>query len=347
MQTQWHGSRTRRALTFPIAATLFGVLSAACSSLPMERMRLTFLVHEDTVDVTAFSGDQRAGEGKNTPAAVAACTERRLHRLERLGFTGYVQAMKAERRIHDLMPRLTGCAFDGFDEEVQDGALVETSLHETTHFLGSVFARGLCPNRKPRCETRQLRYEVFTPRPGAPFLEIPYVGGLPSVNSIHRELGSDTMPNNLRFYLGLPLRANGAATVVDTTSQSIGQGDFYLLWDEWNAYLTSLEFATAQAAQNQCWVLVTYDTYETAVFWPSLVARYLDVLEQRFPAAARALKADGRLGKALAFQLDRSERSIAAAAKYECLRFAVDNVASTEATYAAAYTALRKRAARP
>jgi hypothetical protein len=130
-------------------------------------------------------------------------------------------------------------------------------------------------------------------------------------------------------------------------TEALGRGDFYLLWDEWNAYLTSLEIYTAQAAEADCWVYQTFDTYEIALSWPDLLERYLAHLAQRKPASYRALVADGRFGRALNGQLDRSERAIQRAAKYDCVRRGRREVSEAEARYATAYSALRRRARRP
>lgn len=319
---------------------------AGCSSLPPSHLELSIHCHGDQIEVKARAEDKFVGDTKNAPASVAACVQRRYRDLESLGFSSYVAAFRERKPLAQVASRISGCAFDDFDDDAHDRALIPFTLHEATHLLGSIFD-GVCPKGLSRCQTSQSRYEVFTGTPGKLRLTIPYVPGMPKVNTITKELGADTMLDTLRTYLGLPSRKADASKPVDSVTEALGHGDFYLVWDEWNAYLTMLEIYTAQAAQADCWVYLTFDTYEVALSWPDLVHRYLWVLEQKYPQLYHLLTADGRFAKALHEQLDRSERAIGRAAKYPCVRRALPEVVAAEAQYTAVYGKLRSRTRKP
>lgn len=324
---------------------LVGVLPlVACSSLPPAYLQLSVQTQPDgQVEVRAQADQAFVGDKKNAPASVKACVDRRYGELEHLGFGQYVKEFRKNPKLAPLAPRLSGCAFDRFDDDSHDRMLLPFTLHESTHLLGSIL-EGVCPNGASRCESKRTRYRVYSPRQPEPRIEIPYVPTMPAVNTITKELGADTMLDTLRTYLGLPSRKAAEGQSVDVVTAALGQGDFYLLWDEWNAYLTSLEISTAQAVQTNCWMTITFDTYETALSWPDLIERYLHVLETTKPALYKALVADGRFGAALRYQLDRSERAIGNAAKHDCVRRGIDEVVAAEAAYGPAYSKLRARA---
>ena len=319
---------------------------AGCSSLPPRKLQLSIRTRACEVDVQAKAEDKSVGDRKNDPRSVQACVTRCLGELERLGFGAYLEALRERPTLVSVFPRLSGCAFDGFDDDDDhDRFLLPFALHETTHLLGSILD-GVCPGRRPTCADHETRYTVFTGQERERRLDIPLVPKTPSVGALARELWAETMLDTMRTYLGLPPRdAPGAS--VDPVSAALGQSDSYLLWDEWNAYLMSLEITMAQAAEADCWVYLTVDTYEIALSWPDILERYLAVVQAQQPARYRALTRDGRFRRALALQLDRSERGIAQAAKHDCVRRPRRDVADAEARYAAAYVALRCRARLP
>ncbi len=322
------------------------VFFAACSSLPPTNLRLSIQTEDGKVDVSALADDEVLGSTKNKPEAVATCVKRRFQELEKLGFADYVAAFRRRPALEKVAPRISGCAFDGFDTEDSDRQLLPFTLHESTHLLGSVFD-GVCPKAAKSCDWNSMRYEIYASSAPNRQLVIPYAAGMPAIGTITKELGADSMHDNLRMYLGLASRDAEANKPVDAVTTALGRGDFYLLWDEWNAYLTSLEIYTAQAAQANCWVYMTFDSYETALSWPDLIHRYLEVLKTNKAAAYRKLTADGRFGKALTHQLDRSETAISAAAKHECVRRPLPEVVAAERTYVAVYGKLRARAKNP